>query len=236
MARYFLLLFTLFGLSPAAAIASETDGTIDAAAKYAWGENIGWVNFGTPEGDVHVTDAGLTGDVWSENYGWIRLDPSTTTMVTNDAEGTLGGYAWGETLGWINFDGVMIDDEGNFSGYAALLGDGSLISFSCANTDSCAASNFFVATDWRKSSVREEEEAAPGGGGGGRPSRGPTGEEPDEEPGQAARVLGILDFNVMMVQWGSTACGNSADLNDDCSVDILDFNLLMVYWDLPYPI
>ena len=28
------------------ASASETNGTIDTTYKYAWGENIGWINFG----------------------------------------------------------------------------------------------------------------------------------------------------------------------------------------------
>lgn len=42
--------------------------------------------------------------------------------------------------------------------------------------------------------------------------------------------IDILDFNNLMVNWGSTQSNNSADFNGDAKVDILDFNLLMVYW------
>ena len=41
--------------------------------------------------------------------------------------------------------------------------------------------------------------------------------------------INILDFNLLMVNWGS-ATNNVADLNKDGVVDILDFNLLMVNW------
>jgi len=51
--------------------ASSTDGTVDSTYKYAWGENIGWLNFGTTEGNVHITDSALTGYAWAENIGWI---------------------------------------------------------------------------------------------------------------------------------------------------------------------
>ncbi len=54
-------------------------------------------------------------------------------------------------------------------------------------------------------------------------------------------VINILDFNAMMVNWGSTAnlasagsVFNIADMNHDGVVDILDFNILMVYWGITY--
>ena len=135
------------------ALASNTDGTIDSTYKYAWGENLGWINFGTSGGNVHVTDAGLSGYAWSENYGWINLNPSKSG-VKNNGYGILSGYAWGENLGWINFSGVAIDTEGNFTGYATVVNTNSRISFNCSNTDSCSDSNFKVKTDWRPRGVR----------------------------------------------------------------------------------
>jgi len=42
--------------------------------------------------------------------------------------------------------------------------------------------------------------------------------------------IDILDFNSLMVNWGSAVANNVADFNADGKVDILDFNLLMVYW------
>src|SRR3989344_1583849 len=86
-------------------------GTIDGTYKYAWGENVGWINFGTSEGNVVVNDSELTGYAWGENIGWISLNCSNTSScwtvsyaVTNDTSGNLGGYAWSENQGWINFD------------------------------------------------------------------------------------------------------------------------------------
>ena len=103
--------------------------------QYAWGENVGWVNFepNRPEPNVGaiVTPDELSGFIWAENIGWINLDPNEldpNSGVTNDGAGNLSGYAWGENVGWINFDpnvpgdssdyGVTIDSEGNFDGWA----------------------------------------------------------------------------------------------------------------------
>lgn len=124
--------------------ASMTDGTIDSTYKYAWGENIGWVNFGCSNCNVRITDSALTGYVWSENYGWINLAP-TASGVGNDNEGHLSGYAWGENLGWIDFSGVTINSSGEFTGYASGTVTGQ-INFDCANCK--------VKTDWRPRSAR----------------------------------------------------------------------------------
>ena len=42
--------------------------------------------------------------------------------------------------------------------------------------------------------------------------------------------IDILDFNALMVSWGSAAVGSLADFNGDNKVDIFDFNLLMINW------
>ncbi len=70
------------------------------------------------------------------------------------------------------------------------------------------------------------------GGGGGSGSPGPV---PLSAAAQAVDVnndskIDVLDFNSVMVNWGSSDTGNIADFNDDGVVDILDFNLLMVNW------
>jgi hypothetical protein len=132
--------------------ASTSDGTIDAANRYAWSENAGWLDFGTANGNVHVLDSSLTGYVWSENLGWISLncsnDSSCGTVnfgVANDGSGVLSGYAWGENTGWIDFkpagSGVTISAAGVFSGYAWSENIG-WINFGVANP---------VTTDWRSS-------------------------------------------------------------------------------------
>jgi hypothetical protein len=126
--------------------ASITDGTIDSTYKYAWGNKIGWVNFGATNGNVHITDSQLTGYAWSENYGWINLNP-THGGVQNNGEGNLSGYAWARNLGWIDFDNVNINSYGQFTGYASGTASG-VINFDCANCK--------VLTDWRSLSVRGE--------------------------------------------------------------------------------
>jgi hypothetical protein len=135
------------------AFASITDGTIDNVYKYAWSENAGWINFGTTQGNVRITDSAITGYAWSDNYGWINLSP-TQSGVTNNGEGTLSGYAWGENLGWIDFSNVSINASGKFTGTASGTISG-VITFNCNNCN--------VRTDWRPRSTRPA--AAPSGGG-----------------------------------------------------------------------
>ncbi|UCG55593.1 MAG: hypothetical protein JSU70_12070 [Phycisphaerales bacterium] len=92
-------------------------------SQYAYGENIGWLNFEPSEGPgVHVSADKVEGFIWAENIGWINLSPTNYGGVVNNGSGNLSGYAWGENIGWINFGpphgGVTIDVEGNFEGWA----------------------------------------------------------------------------------------------------------------------
>ncbi|MBU1024051.1 hypothetical protein KKB99_07180 [bacterium] len=100
-------------------------GNIDPnnnGSQYAYGENIGWINFKPSFGPgVTVTDTELTGYAWGENIGWVHLNPSEGGVINNN--GVLSGYAWGENIGWINFKptgaGVTINPiTGEFSGRA----------------------------------------------------------------------------------------------------------------------
>ena len=59
------------------------DGTITPNPKYAFGENLGWINFGCDNCNVHVTDTGLTGYAWSPSHGWINLSPSGSGITNN---------------------------------------------------------------------------------------------------------------------------------------------------------
>ena len=107
----------------------------DDGSQYAYGENVGWLNFepnvAGPNVGATVSDSNLTGFIWAENIGWINLDPNDSdpnTGIANDDAGNLSGFAWGENVGWLNFDpnvpgdpnqyGVTIDSEGNFDGWA----------------------------------------------------------------------------------------------------------------------
>ena len=95
----------------------RTDTTINSGNPFAYGANVGWVNF---RGDVAngavIGRFFSTGYLWSPNVGWIRLgsgapangwsyanDSATDWGVNLDAEGNLSGYAYGANVGWINF-------------------------------------------------------------------------------------------------------------------------------------
>lgn len=106
-------------------------------SQYAYGENIGWLNFdpNTATG-AQVTSDKVTGFVWAENIGWINLNcenngtwGTVSFGIVNDSKGNLSGYAWAENVGWISFDPnvpgdttneykVTIDAGGKLSGWA----------------------------------------------------------------------------------------------------------------------
>jgi hypothetical protein len=112
-------------------------GNIDATHKWAWGSNVGWINFNpTHGGGVTVYEDHLEGYAWGENIGWIRLGTHTgggtytyantapdNYGVNYDSNGNLSGYAWGSNVGWINFSPThgqqaTIDPAtGEFDGY-----------------------------------------------------------------------------------------------------------------------
>jgi hypothetical protein len=124
------LLVALFG------VALADTGNIDTTNKWAWGTNIGWINFRPTHGGATVYSDHLEGYIWAENIGWIRLgshegggahtyanDAAETYGVNNDGSGNLSGYAWSTSTGWINFNPshsqVTINTStGEFDGYA----------------------------------------------------------------------------------------------------------------------
>lgn len=140
------------------ALAENIDPASDGS-KYAWAENLGWINL-RPQGaggpGVQVTDSGLTGWAWAENAGWISFTCQNSSScgtnaygITNDGSGTLSGYAWSENKGWINFApagaGVVINGcTGVFSGRAWSENAG-WITFS-----STGPNPYQVATSWRR--------------------------------------------------------------------------------------
>lgn len=175
------------------ALAVFGDRTIDPSTKFAWGENVGWINFGTPEGNVHIMDTEMTGFAWGENVGWISLNCSNTGTcgtvsykVSHNGTGTLSGFAWGENTGWLSFSptfgGVTIDlGTGFFSGSAWGENVGWIV-FSCETTGSCATVNYRVGLNGGAggggSVIFSTPTPTPGGGGG--PGASPT---PSGSPG-----------------------------------------------------
>jgi len=126
------------GLTATALVATAAmlPSNIDVTEKYAWGENVGWVDFraDTTNG-VCVTTHYLSGYAWSENVGWLFFgngpengqaytQVAGDTGVNNDGAGRLSGYAWGENIGWVILNPadsdqqVRINAQGRFLGYA----------------------------------------------------------------------------------------------------------------------
>src|SRR3989304_804962 len=153
-----LFIITLI-LFPIVALAENIDPD-NNGSQYAWGENVGWINFEPSQGPgVTVSDTAVSGYAWGENIGWINLNP-TTGGVVNDGNGNLSGYAWGENVGWINFNpvgaGVKIDPAtGVFSGMAWGENIG-WINFAPAGKG--------IKTSWRKCTDNENDGYAVEGG------------------------------------------------------------------------
>lgn len=151
---------------------------------YAWGENLGWINFGATTGAVTVTDTAVTGWAWSQSLGWINLGPLTQGAgVRNDGQGVLSGYAWSDQLGWLNLAGVRIDtDTGVFRGTANdERVQAGRVAFACGR---CR-----VVTTWRPRQSGAPPAAAPGTGPGGPAGPGfpaPLVSLGGGAPGQAA--------------------------------------------------
>ena len=137
-----VLFLALPGLAGVVEPPTENIDPYEDGSQYAYGENVGWLNFEPNEGPgVTVADSNVVGYVWGANIGWINLWPAMYGGVVNDGTGMLSGYAWGENVGWINFNpkvagdpnhyGVIIDHNGDFSGWGWGEGIG-WISFSGA--------------------------------------------------------------------------------------------------------
>jgi len=92
--------------------------TIDAANRYAWGGNIGWMDWrGDTNNGAVIGEYVCSGYIYSANVGWINLgsgspanqiqyqnNSATDFGVNQDGLGNLTGYAWGANIGWITFE------------------------------------------------------------------------------------------------------------------------------------
>jgi hypothetical protein len=125
----------------AISVYAENIDPYEDGSQYAYGANVGWVNFepnvADPNAGAMVSKNALTGYVWVPNIGWVSLSCSNTNScksvsygVVNDGKGNLSGYAWSANAGWISFScentsgcknvnfGVTIDGDGVFHGWA----------------------------------------------------------------------------------------------------------------------
>jgi len=114
-----LTLFALvsaFSLQPLVLLRATT--TIDSLNKYAYGANIGWMDWrGDTNSGAIVGEYVCSGYIYAANVGWINLGSGSPTNgiyyqnrsandfgVNQDGLGNLRGYAWGANIGWLNFE------------------------------------------------------------------------------------------------------------------------------------
>ncbi len=140
--KTFLTSFVLLG-SVASLWANATPSTINATNRYAYGANIGWVDWrGYTNGAAVIGQYVCSGYLYAANVGWIYLGNGAPTNsiqylnlsaddvgVNQDGLGNLSGYAYGANIGWINFTnrdangisfaGPKVDlKNGRMTGYA----------------------------------------------------------------------------------------------------------------------
>jgi hypothetical protein len=48
----------------------------------------------------------LSGYAWGTNVGWINFNPSDGGVTIDPSTGSFDGYAWAENVGWIHFKGT----------------------------------------------------------------------------------------------------------------------------------
>lgn len=161
---FVLSLFCLFSSTDVASVTIR-----GSMLGYAWSDNIGWVSFSCVNDDSCATsDYGvdvvsgnvLTGYAWSDNLGWISFNSSDLIGCPSGAcnasltDGKIIGWAKqinNSEAGWIKLGPINIEgtDYGvtvtgqDVAGYAWSDAFGWL-SFSCANNDNCATSDYGV--------------------------------------------------------------------------------------------
>jgi len=158
---------------------------ISSSYHYAWSENVGWIDFAYPGGNIQVPreDGDLKGFAYilSDN-SWVSLNCLSTDScstvnykVSSDTDGNLTNWAWSETYGWISFScttggadsgnicatsdyGVTIDTStGEFDGYAWAEHIG-WISFNC-KTGGESQSNICSTSDYKVQDLRTQTSA-----------------------------------------------------------------------------
>ena len=121
---------------------SQAATTINATNNFAYGANIGWIDWrGDTNHGAVIGEFVCSGSIYSANCGWINLGSGSPTNsiqyqnlsasdfgVNHDGFGNLRGYAYGANIGWINFENLGSPrvnlQTGNLSGsvYSANCG------------------------------------------------------------------------------------------------------------------
>lgn len=113
MKKKLLTLLAMLGLTAGSSAAT----TINAVNSFAYGANIGWIDWRGDVANGAVIGAFVcSGSIYSANTGWISLGDGTPVNgvryqnnsavdcgVNHDGTGNLNGYAYGANIGWLTF-------------------------------------------------------------------------------------------------------------------------------------
>lgn len=130
--------------------------TINAANKYAYAANLGWVDArGDTNSGAVIGEYVCAGNIYSANVGWLNLGSGTPANqiqyqnnsatdygVNNDGLGNLRGYAYAANIGWLNFENTGAPKVDPFTGNLS----GSVWSANCGWI-SLSNATAFVQTD-----------------------------------------------------------------------------------------
>lgn len=111
-----LALVLIATLNPFSAARAGT--TIDSVNRYAYGANIGWMDWvGDTNNGAVIGEYVCSGYIFSPNVGWINLgsglpanqiqyqnNSATDFGVNQDGSGNLTGYAYSGNIGWLTFE------------------------------------------------------------------------------------------------------------------------------------
>ena len=110
----------LLGLLLCLALRTLATTTINANNKFAYGANLGWLDWrGDTNSGAVIGEYVCSGYIYSANVGWIHLgsnapvnkiqyqnNSATDYGVNHDGLGNLRGFAYGANIGWINFENL----------------------------------------------------------------------------------------------------------------------------------
>lgn len=108
----------LFHVSAPGSLAATN---VDPNNSFAWGANVGWLNWAADLNNGVLYGRPLSGYIYASNVGWIHMGDGTPNngVAYSNASATdygvnadafsdpdfilLSGYAWGANIGWVNF-------------------------------------------------------------------------------------------------------------------------------------
>jgi len=133
--KYVRLALLILAAANCQLAAVRAASTIDAANRYSYGANIGWMDWrGDTNHGAIIGEYVCSGYLFAANVGWINLgggapangiqyqnNSAADFGVNNDGLGNLSGYAYGANIGWLAFTNPGAPRvnllTGEFSGY-----------------------------------------------------------------------------------------------------------------------